>query len=101
MRERQFLGRNGHDGKRRPRRPDKPAIEGCGKDYGRLMAEAKIEFDAWMQRQLELGKGGRPKGSKPRNSVEVSRGRPVMPNVESNPADALLSALGHYSGSAA
>lgn len=74
----------------------------------RLAAAKKVEMatvtKAWkahLKREELAGRGGRPKGSKPR-SIEIprsKRGRPVMPQVQRESVPDLASQLSPYYGS--
>ena len=63
--------------------------------YAVLMAEAKAEYLAHLEREREMRKGGRPKGA-----VTVGKGRNQFPNVSRDPKDALVDALGRFEGAA-
>lgn len=87
--------RNPEPAKPQPIQRQAPVIVPRGQRYAELMAEAKAAYQAALKREEEMRKGGRPKGS-----VTVGKGRNQFPNVQSDPADALVNALGSYSGAA-
>lgn len=61
-----------------------------------ILAEAKREYDAMLEREAAARKGGRP-----RTKSDFRGGRPnQMGNLRSDPADALLNALGTFEGAA-
>jgi hypothetical protein len=64
-----------------------------------ILAEAKRDYEALLAREKEGRKGGRPRGSG--KTISVGRGRPnQFVNVHEDPRDALLNALGNFSGAA-
>ena len=91
----------------KPMKPDRPRIvpPSIGpRPYAVLMAEAKAEYQALLEREKDARKGGRPNasgrgGQKPMG--HVGQGRPnQFVNVHEDPRDALLNALGTFQGAA-
>lgn len=70
------------------------------RQQNRVMLEAKREYEAMLKREADLRKGGRPRKSGAYHLQVSSRYRPAMPQCHSDPRDALLNALGDYSGAA-
>lgn len=72
--------------------------------YALLMAEAKAEYQAALEREKEARKGGRP--PKPGGGKTINVGKslnPYRPQIAAqrcDPADALIVALGQYGGGA-
>ncbi len=60
---------------------------------------AKAAYEALLERDKQAGRGGRPKNSKPINSLNIGRGRPNIYAQRVEPVDALWTALGHFAGS--
>lgn len=62
------------------------------------LAPAKAAFQALLEREAIAGRGGRPKGVKVVNSLNVSSkpGKPQLNVTRSNPVDALVEAVPYY-----
>ncbi len=63
------------------------------------MIAAKLELERHKEAQAKRARGGRPKGVKVRNEMDLARpGKPRIFAQRCEPGDELIVALGHFQG---